>query len=310
MIQTDFGTFDGTSWERLCQSAFKLKYGPSYQRMPASPGDYGIEGWTTDGLAFQCYCPERHYTQDELYDAIRDKITRDVGKLKSYAQQIAERIGSTKIRNWLFVTPTINDNELHKHARKKERDARKWALTILTDDFNISLLDAGYYSSEFEQCRRNAGNALQLGPAVDKSIALPEAPEEYDKLIARKNRMRLKSRLASPTFEAELSEFNKLVQGKFLRCDHHLATIERTSPQAFAQVIRVIGLYADEMQELKYFWTGEPNELVESVKAELGNRLEKELGGIVSFSDARTLADLVVARWLAVCQLDFSEPVQ
>jgi hypothetical protein len=36
--------------------------------------------------------------------------------------------------------------------------------------------------------RRNAGTALQLGPAVDKSIALPEAPEEYDKLIARKNR--------------------------------------------------------------------------------------------------------------------------
>lgn len=70
MIQTDFGTFDGTSWERLCQLAFKLKYGPSYQRMPASPGDYGIEGWTTDGLAFQCYCPERHYTQDELYEAI------------------------------------------------------------------------------------------------------------------------------------------------------------------------------------------------------------------------------------------------
>ncbi|RQM47122.1 hypothetical protein EHZ19_15830 [Paraburkholderia bannensis] len=151
---------------------------------------------------------------------------------------------------------------------------------------------------------------MQLGPAVDKSIALPEAPEEYDKLIARKNRMRLKSRQASPSFESELSDFNRLVQGKFLRCDHHLATIERTSPQAFAQVIRIIGLYADEMQELKYFWTGEPNELVEAVKAELGNRLEKELGGVVSLSDARTLADLVVARWLAVCQLDFSEPAQ
>lgn len=310
MIQTDFGTFDGTSWEHLCQSAFKMKYGQSYQRMPASPGDYGIEGWTTDGLAFQCYCPERHYTQDELYEAIRDKITRDVGKLKAYAQQIAERIGSTKIQNWLFVTPTINNNELNKHARKKEKDARKWQLNILTEDFNISLLDAGYYSSEFEQCRRIAGTALQLGPAVDRSVALPEAPEEYDKLIARKNRMRLKSRLLSPTFEAELAEFNKLIQGKFLRCDHHLATIERTSPQAFAQVIRVIGHYAEEMQELKFFWTGEPNELVEAVRRELGDRLEKELGGIVSFSDARTLADLVVARWLAVCQLDFSEPVQ
>jgi hypothetical protein len=310
VIQTDFGSFDGTSWERLCQAAFKLKYGPAYQRMPASPGDFGIEGWTTDGLAFQCYCPERHYSQEELYEAARDKITRDIGKLKLYAHDIAERLGATKIQKWLFVTPTINDNALHVHARKKEKDARKWQLTILTEDFSISLLDGGYYATEIEQCKRNSGGAVQLGPALDATEVLPQAPEEYDKLIDRKNRQRLKFRLTSPTFESELQQFNQLVQGKFLHCDQYLATIERTSPQTFAQIIRVIGHYAEEMQELKYFWTGEPNQLVESVRGELGNRLEKQLGGVVSFSDARRLADLVVARWLAVCQLDFTEPLQ
>jgi hypothetical protein len=55
MIQTKYGTFDGNSWEELCQRVFKLKYGDdNYQEMPASPGDYGIEGVILNtGVAFQ-----------------------------------------------------------------------------------------------------------------------------------------------------------------------------------------------------------------------------------------------------------------
>ena len=101
--------------------AFKLKFGSLYQRMPASPGDYGIEGWTTDGMAFQCYCPEKSYTQDELRVAIQSKITRDVPKLKLYQAQIASRIGATKIQKWLLVTPVFDHNNLHEHARKKAK---------------------------------------------------------------------------------------------------------------------------------------------------------------------------------------------
>lgn len=59
-----------------------------------SPGDYGIEGWTADGHVFQCYCPEKDDTQDELYEALRRKITADIPKLHRYAKQIAARIVS------------------------------------------------------------------------------------------------------------------------------------------------------------------------------------------------------------------------
>lgn len=307
MIQTDFGTFDGTSWERLCQMAFKLKFGSLYQKMPASPGDYGIEGWTTDGMAFQCYCPEKSYTQDELRVAIQSKITRDVPKLKLYQAQIASRIGATKIQRWLLVTPVFDHNNLHEHARKKESEARAWGLPILHNDFTVLIQDAGYYATEFEQCRRSEGHPLQMGPAVTAEDVLPRAPEEFEKLIDRKNRARLRDKSGSDSFEAELRKFNTLTESKFLKCDAHLATIERTSPQAFQQIIRVIGHYAEEMQELQVAWTGEPNGLVEEVKTELGRRLEEDLKGTMGFSDARRLADLMVSRWLAVCQLDFSE---
>jgi hypothetical protein len=307
VIQTDYGSFDGTSWERLCQLAFKQKFGTTYQHMPKSPGDFGLEGWTTDGLGFQCYCPEKHYTQSELYDAIRDKITEDVGKLKLYAAEIAERLGSTKIQKWLLVTPVVEHNKLHRHARKKEGEARAWGISILTDDFTIYIQDGGFYASEFEQCRRNEGASLQLGPALSPVDVLKPAPEAYEQLIDRKNRARLLSRSGSSGFEAALFKLNQITGDKFLRCDHHLATIERASPQAYYQIIRIIGHYAEELEELAYTWAGEASELVDEVKAQLCQRIESELAGRVTFSDANKIADLVVSRWLAVCQLDFAE---
>lgn len=80
MFNTKFGPFNGSTWEGLCQQVFKRKYqAECYQQMPASPGDYGIEGYTSDtGWAFQCYCPEKHYERTELYDKQRDKITTDL----------------------------------------------------------------------------------------------------------------------------------------------------------------------------------------------------------------------------------------
>ena len=79
MFHTKFGAFNGDTWEDLCQLVLKRKHqNVGYQEMPASPGDYGIEGYTvTTGWAFQCYCPDKHYERTELYNKQRDKITED-----------------------------------------------------------------------------------------------------------------------------------------------------------------------------------------------------------------------------------------
>ncbi|MEW9582613.1 hypothetical protein [Paraburkholderia sp. DGU8] len=242
-----------------------------------------------------------------MREAIRDKITQDVPKLRTYKEEIAGRIGSTRIQKWLLVTPVFDHNQLHAHARKKENEARKWGLSILHEDFTVLIQDGGYYATEFEQCRRSEGHPLQLGPAITAEDVLPHAPEEFEKLIDRKNRARLRDKSGSPSFESELLRFNALTESKFLKCDAHLATIERNSPEAFPQIIRVVGHYAEEMQEVQFAWTGERNGLVDEIKAEPGRRLEADLKGTVGFSDARRLADLMVSRWLAVCQLDFSD---
>lgn len=284
-----------------------LKYGARYQHMPPSPGDFGIEGWTADGHAFQCYCPEKNYTQKELHTAVRDKITTDIPKLKLYEKEIAARIGDTRIHSWLFVTPVIPHNDIHEHARKKEGDARSWASPILTSDFRIYIQDAEHYAKEFESCRLSQGAKLQLGPPLSPELVLLQAPEAFQKLVDRKNRVRLQSKSTSPDFERVLRSLNDMTERKFVECDRQLSDIEKVSPQAYQQIVHVIGRYAEEMTELQYTWSDEPQKLIDRIKSELAERLAKDPKATMALVDAQRLADLMVSRWLAVCQLDFTE---
>ena len=89
MIKTEYGTFDGNKWESVSQLCFKNNFREeAYQEIKATPGDFGIEGFTRTGKAFQCYCPNEHYSSKELYDNHRNKITKDLKKLRTYEKQL------------------------------------------------------------------------------------------------------------------------------------------------------------------------------------------------------------------------------
>ncbi|MFM0265078.1 hypothetical protein [Paraburkholderia sediminicola] len=251
--------------------------------------------------------PGKDYTQDELYEALRRKITADIPKLHRHSKQIAARIGATRIRSWLFVTPVVPHNDIHVHARRKEKEARGWECPILDDEFTIFIQDAEHYAVEFEQYRRTQGEHLSFGPPLSPETVLPAPPEKFQQLIDRKNRLRLHGRSNTPTFERDVVKMNEMTETKFIRCDRRLADIEKVSPQAFRQIVHVIGRYAEEMEEFQYTSTDEPHDLVERIKAELSDRLVKDPATTIGVSDARHLADLMVSRWLAVCQLDFTE---
>ena len=147
MYKTKYGLHNGGTWENLCQQVFKYKYGEDgYQEMVSCPGDYGIEGFTKKtGLAFQCYCPEKMYTQNELYDKQRDIITIDLNKLSKYQSVLASRLGPTKISQWIFVTPDIIDNALLAHAEKKTKEFLEKNLYILASNFMVLVKDADFF---------------------------------------------------------------------------------------------------------------------------------------------------------------------
>lgn len=314
MYLTKFGLYDGNSWEALFQLIFKNKHGSDdYQEMPASPGDYGIEGFVGNtGVAFQCYCPERNYEQDELYEKQRDKITRDIGKLKTYEKEIKARIGNELIARWTFITPEINRNKLLKHARDKEAEARSWNLSILSPDFKILLHDAEFYAKDIQEQKTLKGEAVFV-EAI--SLTLPDLDgdrTEYEEHILRKSKLRVAAGLGADEVDmtdakqsARVERLYTKTLESFLNFSLFRQGLDAMSPVLFHKVDRILGTFECEVDEWRDTLRATPDELTEKVKSDLKERLMKELQPHVDYTLASQIVNHAVANWLGLCQLDY-----
>lgn len=304
MIQTKYGSFNGDTWEDLCQQVFKAKYGEqNYQEMPASPGDFGIEGFIKNtGVAFQCYCPDNHYTQEELYIKQRDKITKDLGKLKKYESQINSRIGNSKIKEWVFLTPLITDNKLLRHSQTKETEVQKWNLSITSPSFKVVLKDADFYTQEIYTILQAKGSKLTFLDALDNQEKNDlNDQSDFEKNIRRKNKKRC-------VFNGKVNfkkheRLNKITLKKWTDGEAFLIRIGKDASDIYAELIRVISQYENEVEEFCITWQGDAESLVSKIKQELGNRIGEAIPRLGEAERYR-IADEITSKWLALCPLD------
>jgi len=136
----------GNAWEELCVKCYRMRYQDDHYTpiSAAQGGDGGIEGFTQSGVVHQCYCPEKHYSYEDNYTHLRDKMTKDIGKLlkSDYAQKLHDW-GVPPITEWHFVIPEQNDSRIVRHAETKKREvmaakkADPAAYTHISDDFKL-----------------------------------------------------------------------------------------------------------------------------------------------------------------------------
>ena len=306
MYRTKFGPFNGDTWEDLCQQIFKKKHeADGYQEMKASPGDFGIEGFTKNtGLAFQCYCPDKNYTQDELYEKQRDKITKDLKKLKTYEKQLKSRLGDTKIKEWIFVTPELNHNKLLVHTQTKEEEIKDWGLSIISEDITILLKDADFYATEINHFQIINGEKLVFDDGM-QSLSTHEDHDdlsEYEENINRKNQIRCNH--ATPSDDEKLRKINELTSKNWLEGEVFIKKIETAAPKIYHHLVRVINQYEDEVSEISMSWTGTAEELTTKIRENLFQRIKDEIPDM-STTDQRKISNHMVAKWIALCPLDF-----
>lgn len=306
MFKTSFGAFDGTSWEALCQQVFKQKYAcDGYQHIPATPGDFGLEGFcAATGIGFQCYCPDNHYTRKELYGHQRDKITEDLKKLLLYKTQLSKILGATKISIWRFVTPEIAHNDLIQHARSKESEVKAWDLPFVAPNFSIELHDADYYLSEINWIRAAAGEALDFQDSIPELPELADPQEVYEENVLRKSTARLAAKIDSPNHATLINQLHQRTLDTFLASDGYFRRIEKTAPLLYFKVVRLINEFEIFVEDQAITYTGPPEQLTNSLRHDLEKRLIR-LGPELTEATAATIARHMVARWLAVCSLNY-----
>lgn len=189
---------NGDSWEKWCDACYRDRFqGQNFIKIPAEHlGDAGIEGFTLSGIAYQCYCPEKDYSDEGLFAHLRNKVTKDVGKLidKDNAKRL-KKLGVHQIKEWHFVTPEYKDKRIIEHLEKKRKEvviaASKDPKTFSYIDPQIRLVPkvAEDFKIELVKLIRNPLVDIKLNMAV-KSVNDPDwvaCPAEKIDNIKRKN---------------------------------------------------------------------------------------------------------------------------
>lgn len=307
MYQTEYGLFDGDSWERLCQVCFRLKYvDEGYQPIEASPGDYGIEGFTRTGKAFQCYCPESNYSADELYEKQRDKITKDLRKLILYEKELLKYLGDVKISQWFFVTPHVRKKDLISHCTNKVKEFRDKNLTILASNFDVLFMDIKYFAKELPTALGQVNKKIELQcikPLSDFEIAAwKESKSSLVSNALRKHRARFNP--MPNDIENVVDHLTTNTIRNYLEGDDKLRNWEELYQDRFERFQKVTTRFEKMVEEKCLFPSKSSNKLIDEIRYDLINRLEKEFPelDILTIED---LSDYSISKWILECPIEF-----
>ncbi len=302
MIKTQFGDFDGDSWEEICQICFQLKYEEDgYQEMVAhTQGDLGIEGYTRDGKVFQCYCPKKNYSANELFEKQRNKITSDLGKLIAYRKEIKEYLGDIKIKRWYFITPFYLNKDIVKHCVKKAEEMRNYGLDILDPNFDVLINDIKFIAKEIPYALNL--NNFKINVNLEKEITCEEV--EYFKKSDVKgidNLVRKSSALIkNPKFRDKYIE-NQIKN--YLIGKQKFDILDSNFKVTYEKILRLMTSFQDDVEDICMLESDESsaNKIMKKLEDKYQQRLIEELGDSVELVLIDSIKRYSISDWLIRC---------
>lgn len=307
------GKLDGDSWEELCQSCYRIRYQDEhYMEIPAAyKGDAGIEGFTRTGIVNQCYCPEKEFSDDDLYEHQRDKMSKDIKKLLSpdYKDRLVN-LGVPPIKEWHFVTPFYKDSRIIQHAetkrkevlQKKEDDLELY--DYIADDFIIVIKQAEDFRFEITRTIRNSLTDTKLNLAI-REIKRPDWIQCDSEKVAN-----IKRKVAAVMGEIEDEEdFNEIVD---TYVDSYIKGMEimRILRISYAEIYEdVFGLEQAYKNQVRTKTRMNTNRSMNStIFYEILDDFEKHLKETCEYFSAASIIELktdIISMWLADCSMQF-----
>ena len=310
MLQTDYGSFDGDRWERICQICFKQKYESEvYMEIKATPGDFGIEGFTRQGQAFQCYCPDENYTREELYEKQRDKITDDLKKLKTFELQLKKRLDDTKIRNWYFVTPDYSRNEIVAHCTKKRDEIRALDWDIIdSENFEVIPTDIDFLLPYLANSLEMVSKKINLMPnkEVEESDKLKWKDQEINLVENAQRKHSLRFPEDANNLEKKIDDLTETSVKNFLNGNIILKKWETEYPEDFEKFIQIKSLVEDKVIEDSMFQVGDNNQRLKEIESDLSKRIKENFPFLDQIMIER-LCNQVLSDWILRCPIDFEQ---
>lgn len=312
MLKTSFGTYNGDSWEEHCQILLKMKYeSDGYQEMTAhTNGDLGIEGFTRTGIVFQCYCPDEEYDSSKLYQHQRDKVTKDLKKLKKYKKQLLEFLQGVKIKRWIFLTPVISNKELISHCSEKSVSYRNDSemQDLLDESFDVLAQDENFYAREIIQVKQILNNKINIEvpvPRQEDIVNWKQCETSSIEILDRKVG-KLLAHLDAESKSVQVNKYIDLQVRNYIKGQEILYRIKQTYSSAFEKQVRIKSSIASYLETEVIITELKPVELLretlEKYKEALMGEKFHETFEYPIYND---LCQEAIASWLIDCPLNF-----
>lgn len=304
------GYMDGNSWEELCVQCYRLRYQTdNYTAIPATHrGDAGIEGFTNKGIVHQCYCPERLYSDQDLYEHQRNKLTTDIEKLKNNSNRLSE-LGVPPVVEWHFNIPEYKDSRILAHAETKRQEILKAkkdepdAYAHIADDFKIVIKIAEDFKPEISQIIRTNLTDMKINFAVQHSDAPDWSKCDSEKVA------NIRRKIKAIMLVDDSEKLNRIV-GLYVDCYisglEIMGNLRVKFPEVYDDIFQLEQSYKRDVTIKTLMNTDKKMnyKLFNDILDEFHSKLERDFSRLTEASIGELKQDLV-ASWLADCSMEF-----
>ncbi len=290
-------------WQSLVVRLLALKHGPgNFVPIPDQvQGDCGLEGFTRDGLAFQCYAAEEPATTAQLTQRQKAKISADLQKLITYKDTLLGLLGPTVLSKWILVVPRWADKALLVHAESRIDQIRQAQLPFVAQDMVPAICTLDDYVEQRQMLIQAGRDSLRI--EVDP-VALTDVADwvsANDPFVAHLFRKALTIRHGDETTARQLTDhFVRF----YLDGQNALTKLRDDFPELYEIVDRM-------KKDKEHFLATESlvtPELAPTFLKQTTDDLESQLCAKLQGLDRFTVKQFVqeaISDWLLRCPLDF-----
>jgi hypothetical protein len=296
-----------TDWERHIQQVLKLRYAlpvGSYQHVPADiKGDCGIEGFASDGTAYQCYACQDWTDFAVLLKHQKDKMTLDIGKLVKREAELLTILGDIRIGIWNFVLPFFNNKDILKHARKKETEVRSRSPKHTTPDFRIAVITGDDFQKEKQSLAKQDLYKFDVETLPATVMTAAKWMDQNKGLTLVSNITRKTDIIGKDKSTATKDKFLNQMVKNYTIGTGVLNRLEQEMPEVFEAVMKKKTDREGELETASATTTLVPGQFFDATLAQYKEELRFVSG--ISPRAADVLAREAVSDWLMRCPLEF-----
>ncbi len=276
-----------------------------YQTVPdRTRGDAGLEGFSSDGHAFQAYYPEPDKTPAQLKTALCSKITQDLAKLHRFRNFWESTLHDRPLRFWRLLVPekSLKDKNVVRHAAEKGTETRALGLPFIAKDFQALVCTP----SDFPQA------LAVLHPPNGEFVSPPEVPigdsvlrafeyERAEKVRALDEKLGHIPKLAEPR---DREKFRRNLLDHYLAYQNALEWLGNHYPETREDIITKREGVRKSIETQNFVSMSQPPERLRQAQADFKAQLDQVAPYLESTRRDR-MSWGVVTEWLLECPLDF-----